>query len=89
MKKNDAGRYWTERYAESEESLQLLTSAIDDGQLDSGVTLFRLSGPGSPFSEELLLVDAATDGGVTTDYIQFVILVSGSEASEPLGGSSK
>jgi hypothetical protein len=51
---------------------------------DGTATLFRLSGPGSPFDESLALIDRPTAGGVTSDYVQYAILMRGAVATTPL-----
>lgn len=48
------------------------------------VTLFQLTGATSPFAEGLYLLRQPTGGGVTTDYVQAVMLVGGAEAAAPL-----
>lgn len=54
-------------------------------QVASGDTvLFQLTGETSPFEKELYLLEKPTGGGVTTDYVQFVILIQGGEAALPL-----
>jgi hypothetical protein len=49
------------------------------------ITLFQLTGSTSPFAQGLYLMAYPTAGGVTTDYVQFVILMQGAEAAKPLG----
>jgi hypothetical protein len=54
------------------------------------IALFQVSrlddsnGPVSPFEKGLYLLEHPTAGGVTTDYVQFVILMQGAEAAKPL-----
>ncbi len=48
---------------------------------DEEVTLFRLTGKASPMSGGLYLLEAPSGGGVTTDYIQYIILIADAEAS--------
>jgi len=49
-------------------------------------TLFPLSGPMSPFSQSLIwpVSTATPTDGVTTDYFQYLVLVDGSEAVQPI-----
>jgi hypothetical protein len=47
------------------------------------VTLFQLTGPGSPFASGDSLAPERTPGAATTDYFQFAVLLRGSEASAP------
>ncbi|HKJ84787.1 MAG TPA: hypothetical protein VKA06_01865, partial [Spirochaetia bacterium] len=52
-------------------------------------TLFRLTGEASPMSGGLYLLEAPSGGGVTTDYIQYVILVADAEASTPVTAANR
>ena len=48
-----------------------------------GVTLFRLIGEASPMSGGLYLLETPSGGGVTTDYIQYIMLIADAKASTP------
>jgi hypothetical protein len=49
------------------------------GRLDNS------NGPVSPFEKGLYLLEHPTAGGVTTNYVQFVILMQEAKAAKPLG----
>ncbi|NBB90005.1 MAG: hypothetical protein GVY23_02235 [Spirochaetes bacterium] len=53
-------------------------------------TLYRLDAPRSPYAEELswMLATPRPESGVTTDYFQYLLLVRGGTASQPLGDDS-
>jgi len=46
------------------------------------LTLFQLVGPGSPFSRRLV-VPARAEGGVTTEYFQYVLLLKNTPPAQP------
>jgi hypothetical protein len=48
------------------------------------ITLYQLTGAASPFAEDLYLLQYPTGGGVTTDYVDYVILIQGAAAAAPL-----
>jgi len=50
----------------------------------SNVTLFRLNGADSPFTKQPYLVPQPCDGGGTTDYFQYLILLRGATPTTPL-----
>jgi hypothetical protein len=50
----------------------------------SRVTLFRLTGPGLPFAQQPYLVPQPCDGGGTTNYFQYLILLRGATPTTPL-----
>ena len=56
--------------------LLLNSAAIDN------FTLFKLNGDNSPFNEHPYIINAPF-GGVTTDYIQYVVLIRNSPSSKP------
>ncbi|NLJ78541.1 MAG: hypothetical protein GX329_04190, partial [Tissierellia bacterium] len=51
-----------------------------------GCTIFKLNGIDSPFSRELIwpIAHKLPQGGVTTDYIQYLVLITGSSAARSL-----
>jgi hypothetical protein len=50
----------------------------------SKATLFRLDGVDSPFAKRPYLVPRPSDGGATTDYFQYVILLRNANPATPL-----
>lgn len=81
------GQYGTTPCADDAAATKPFVSAAD-----SEVTLFKLTGEGSPFARQLLLPSEATQG-VTTDYFQYVVLVKHAIAAtpfrrEPPGGTA-
>jgi erythromycin esterase-like protein len=65
--------------------LRPLTSVTDPGEK---VILFRLTGAASPMSSGLYLLEAPSGGGVTTDYIQYIVLIRDAGASTPFDARS-
>lgn len=51
------------------------------------LTLFNLTAEGSPFSSRLVLPQVA-NGGVSTDYFQYVVLMKSSPAATPISPAS-
>lgn len=49
---------------------------------EDGITLFRLTGEDSPFDNRNYLIKGAW-GGVTTDYIQYLLLIKNSPSTSP------
>lgn len=56
---------------------------IIDKYLDKDFTLFKLNGKRSPFAQELYFVESP-DGGVTTDYFQYVLIIKDSKGATPI-----
>lgn len=54
---------------------------LDSAAIDN-FTLFKLNGDNSPFNEHPYIINAPF-GGVTTDYIQYVVLIRNSPSSKP------
>jgi hypothetical protein len=52
----------------------------------SQVALFKLTGPDSPFAKSLYRF-SRSDGGVTTDYAQYFVLIRDAAASHPLAAA--
>jgi hypothetical protein len=48
------------------------------------ITLFPLQGAGSPFAKDLYIVRRPLQGGVTTDYFQYAIVIPRGTPAEPL-----
>lgn len=48
------------------------------------ITLFSLQETGSPFAQDLYIVRRPLQGGVTTDYFQYVIVIPRGTPAEPL-----
>ena len=69
-------------------SIDTLDLSIEEFKqfVSEGYTLFRLNGENSPFKEELIwpLVHKMPEKGVTTDYFQYLVIINGSQAMEPL-----
>jgi tetratricopeptide (TPR) repeat protein len=53
----------------------------------SQLTLFKLTGKDSPFERDLYRFEPA-EGGVTTDYVQYFILIKDGQAAHPLKGQA-
>ena len=60
---------------------QLLGPLLTASAGANAATLFRLTGPESPFARALFLLEHTTGRGVTTDYLQYIVLVRGAEAA--------
>lgn len=62
-------------------SVKLWTSSTD-----ANLTLFKMIGESSPFAQKLYAwaSDATPNGGVTTDYFQYLLVIKNSPAMKPL-----
>jgi hypothetical protein len=79
LTKDDEGRYTVERFSDSRRWVLTLRPFAP-----GALTLFRLTGEGSPFDEAVYFVEGATGGEATTDYIEFVVVARDAGASTPL-----
>ena len=75
MKEPDVqrGKY---QYREETSASHLNNMRILERYLDKDITIFKLNGKGSSFKEELYFVQDP-NGGVTTDYFQYIVVNKG------------
>lgn len=62
---------------------ECVNKSIFDSISDSNATLFKLTGKDSPFQQKVYLV-ANNKGGVTTDYLQYLLMIKNSPAADEL-----
>ncbi|GMG96777.1 hypothetical protein [Tepidimicrobium xylanilyticum] len=67
------GKY---QYREETSASHLNNMRILERYLDKDITIFKLNGKGSSFKEELYFVQDP-NGGVTTDYFQYIVVNKG------------